>query len=108
MKTIFVVSLVLFAATAFAQTAAVLPNQAQILELPDHPQHAAPHAMATEQPIVGGSSDTYSYAQGEQPLWEFGPISQPVPLGDVARAYRKEKDKANAPKAEFVFEKQGS
>ena len=108
MKTTFVILFVLLAATAFAQTAAVLPNQVQIVEVPDHPLHAGPHAMATEQPIVGGASDTYTYAQGEQPLWEFGSLSQPVPLGDVARAYRKEKEKANTPKAGFVFEKQGS
>jgi hypothetical protein len=39
-------------------------------------------------------------------LWEFGPVSQPTPLGDVARAYRKEKSVAK--KAELVLEKQGS
>ncbi len=111
MKTTFVILFVLFvllAATAFAQTGSVLPNQVQIVELPDHPLHAGPHAMAAEQPIVGGTSDTYTYAQGERPLWEFGPVSQPLPLGDVARAYRKQKEQANAPKAGFVFEKQGS
>jgi hypothetical protein len=91
MKTIFVVLFVLFATAAFAQTASVIPNQVQILELPDHPLHAAPHAMATESPIVGGDANTYTYAHGERPLWEFGPVSVPVPLGDVARAYRKEK-----------------
>jgi hypothetical protein len=62
------------------------------------------HAMATESPLVGGGS--YTYAQGERPLWEFGPVSEPTPLGDVARAYRKEK--LAAKKAEIVFEKQGS
>lgn len=108
MKTIFVVMFVLFATAAFGQTAGAISSQAQVLELPDHPQHAGPHAMATESPLVGGDSNTYSYAQGERPLWEFGPVSQPVPLGDVARAYRKEKEKATAPKAEIVLEKQGS
>jgi len=108
MKTIFVVMFILFATAAFAQTAGVLPSQVQVLELPDHPLHAGPHAMATETPIVGGDASTYTYAHGEQPLWEFGPISVPVPLGDIARAYRKEKEKVNAPKAGIVFEKQGS
>lgn len=108
MKTIFVVMFVLFATAAFGQTAGAISSQVQVLELPDHPLHAAPHAMATESPIVGGDANTYSYAQGEQPLWEFGPVSVPVPLGDIARAYRKEKEKANVPKAEIVFEKQGS
>jgi hypothetical protein len=105
MKTIFVVLFVLCATAAFAQAGAV-SSQPQVLELPDHPLHAGPHAMATESPIVGGDAGTYTYAQGERPLWEFGPVSVPVPLGDVARAYRKEK--ATAPKAEIVFEKQGS
>jgi hypothetical protein len=104
MKTTFVVIFVLFAATAFAQTASVLPNQVQMLVMPDHIQHAEQHDMATERPLVGGGG--YSYAQGERPLWEFGPISRPIPLGDVARAYRKQKE--NARKAEIVFEKQGS
>ena len=62
--------------------------------------------MASETSIIGGSPNTYTYAQGERPLWEFGPVSQPTPLGDVARAYRKEKVAAR--KAEIVFEKQGS
>jgi hypothetical protein len=107
MKTTLLVLFILCAATAFGQIAGgVLPSQPQILELPDHPQHAALHEMAQEHPLVGGSPSTYGYAQGERPLWEFGPVSTPVPLGDVARAYRKEK--LTAKKAEFVFEKQGS
>lgn len=62
--------------------------------------------MASESSIIGGSPNTYTYAQGERPLWEFGPVTQPTPLGDVARAYRKEK--VTARKAEIVLEKQGS
>lgn len=62
--------------------------------------------MATETPVAGGAADAYGYAQGEQPLWEFGPVSQPVPLGDIARAYRKEK--MTGKKAEILLEKQGS
>jgi hypothetical protein len=106
MKTTFVVFFVLFAAAAFAQTAAVLPNQVQMVVMPEHPLHAEQHDMAAERPLVGGGG--YSYAQGERPLWEFGPVSQPVPLGDIARAYRKEKEQTHAPKAGVTFEKQGS
>lgn len=62
--------------------------------------------MACESPLVGAAADTYSYAKGERPLWEFGPVSEPVPLGDVARAYRKEK--LTGKKAELILEKQGS
>lgn len=74
-----------------------------VYQVPDHPQHAETHAMATEQSVVGGSA--YTFAHGERPLWEFGPVSVEPSLGDVARAYRKEK--LTAKKAEFVFEEQG-
>ncbi len=93
------------AASAFGQVATSIPMQAQPLQMPEHVQHAEQRQMATERSLVG-STDTYTYAQGERPLWEFGPVSVPVPLGDVARAYRKEKQVAK--KADIVFEKQGS
>lgn len=91
---------------AFGQTASGLSSQVTPIQMPDHPQHASYNRMASERPLVGAGPDTYSYAQGERPLWEFGPVSQPVPLGDVARAYRK--DKQTAKKAAVVLEKQGS
>jgi hypothetical protein len=107
MKTTFLMLLILSAATAFGQsTASVLSNQPQILRMPDHPMQAEQHSMATEHSLVGGGQGTYTYAQGERPLWEFGPVSEPTPLGDVAREVRKQK--LAAKKAEFVFEKQGS
>ena len=104
MKTTLFVLVILCAAAAFGQNGGVLSNQAQIFQFPEHPQHAALHEMAKEQPLVGGSS--YTVEHGEVPLWEFGPVSEKPSLGDVARAYRKEK--VNAKKAEIVFEKQGS
>jgi len=103
MKTTLFVLFIFCTAAAFGQ-AAVLSNQPQVIQSPSHPLHADTHPMATETPLVGGGG--YTYAQGERPLWEFGPVSQPTPLGDVARAYRKEK--LTAKKAEIVFEKQGS
>jgi hypothetical protein len=106
MKTAFVALFVLLASAAFAQVGGSISSQAQMFTMPEHLEHATMHDMATEQSLVGGSPNAYSYAQGERPLWEFGPVSQPVPLGDVARAFRKEK--MTAPKAQFVFEKQGS
>lgn len=106
MKTIFVVLLMLCAASCFAQYSSV-SAQAQPVAVPDHPQHADIHDMAQERPIVGGGPGAYSYAQGERPLYEFGPVGPPpTPLGDVARAYRKEKQAVK--KAEVIFEKQGS
>jgi hypothetical protein len=110
MKITMIVLSILFAGlwtgSAFGQTGvSVLSNQPQVIESPSHPLHAETHAMATETPLVGGGG--YTYAQGERPLWEFGPVSEPpTPLGDVARAYRKEKQSAR--KAEIVLEKQGS
>src|SRR5580693_6875551 len=103
MKIALFVLFILCTSAAFGQAGvSVLPSQPQILQSPSHPQHAEMHAMATESPLVGGGG--YTYAQGERPLWEFGPVSVPTPLGDIARAYRKEKLAAN--KAEFVLEKQ--
>ncbi|HVN21216.1 MAG TPA: hypothetical protein VMU05_20690 [Dongiaceae bacterium] len=107
MKTLVIAALVLCSAAAVGQVgAAALSSQVSPIQITDHPQHASYTHMAGESPLVGGAADTYSYAQGERPLWEFGPVSEPVPLGDVARAYRKEK--LTARKAGLVFEKQGS
>lgn len=105
MKTLLLACIILCAVTALGQ-AGSLSSQAVPLQFPDHPQHASLGAMACEHPLVGGAPDSYSYAQGERPLWEFGSVTEPTPLGDVARAYRKEK--LTAKKAEVVLEKQGS
>jgi len=105
MKITLFVCFALCAASAFGQSA--LSSQPQIIQPPSHPLHAELHAMGAETALVGGG--TYTYAQGERPLWEFGPpLPAPAtaPLGDVARAYRKEK--AAARKAGIVIEKQGS
>src|SRR5215471_9232145 len=106
MKTTLLALIILCAATALGQTARLIPNQPEIVHVPDNPMQAEAHAMATEHSLVGGGPDTYTYAHGERPLWEFGPVSEPVPLGDVARAYRKEK--LTARKATKILEKQGS
>jgi len=101
---LFVFFVALCSTAAFGQ-AAVLSNQPQVIEPASHPMHAEMHDMAPERALVGGG--TYTYAQGERPLWEFGsPYPEPAPLGDVARAFRKEK--MSAKKAEKILEKQGS
>lgn len=105
MKTAFFAIVILCSAAAFGQAGA-LSNQVTPLQMADHPQHASFSSMASEHPLVGSSSDSYTYARGERPLWEFGPVTVPTPLGDIARAYRKEK--STAKKAEVVLEKQGS
>jgi hypothetical protein len=105
MKITLFLLFILCTAAAFGQAGVfALSSQPQVVQSASHPLHAELHEMATESPLVGGGG--YSYAQGERPLWEFGPVSQPTPLGDVARAYRKEK--LAAKKAEIVLEKQGS
>lgn len=106
MKITVFVFLILCTAAAFGQSAPTVSSTPQPAIFTEHPLHAGPHAMGTEEPIVGTTSDAYSYAHGEVPLWEFGPISQPTPLGDVARAYRYQK--STAKKAGVVLEKQGS
>ncbi len=109
LSVLFIILCTAFCTTAaFGQIgAAVLSNQPQIIESTSHPLHADRTPLATEHPLVGGGPETYTSAHGERPLWEFGsPSPEPPPLGDVARAYRKEK--VAAKKAEFVLEKQGS
>ena len=105
MKTALFVLLILCTASALGQSASVTSGNVSSLVMNGHPEHASQHDMAQEQSLLG-SCNPYTVAQGERPLWEFGPVSQPVPLGDVARAYRK--GKPTAKKAEIVLEKQGS
>lgn len=107
MKNILLVVMVVGAASACFGQAAAISSEPSPIMMTSHPQTAAQHSLAQERSLVGGGPSTYAYAQGERPLWEFGPfLPPPTPLGDVARAVRKEK--AAAKKADFVFEKQGS
>jgi len=102
MKTTIIALCFLCASAAFAQNAPVLPNTPQPLQMADHPQHASEHAMAQESSLLGCSA--YSYAQGERPLSDFGgTLKQETPLGDIARAFRK--DHTSAARAAKVSEK---
>jgi len=88
MKITLIALCLLCATAAFGQSAGILVNNPQPTVFTDHPLHATQHAMAVVSSLLGSSA--YSYAQGERPLWEFGPVKpQEVPLGDVARAYRQ-------------------
>jgi hypothetical protein len=100
MKTTLFVLCLLCATAALGQSVggSVLSNEVQVLRLPDHSQHAAQQPMAQEQNLRENFS--YTYAQGERPLWELAPVSHEVPLGDVARMLRKEHFAAK--KADFV------
>ncbi len=99
--TIFALCFLCATAAAFGQTASVQSNNPQPLQMSDHPQHASQHAMAQESSLLDASA--YSYAQGEQPVVDFGTLPRETPLGDIARAYRKEH--ATVPKAVKVLEK---
>ncbi|HEY6336878.1 MAG TPA: hypothetical protein VIW68_00140 [Candidatus Sulfotelmatobacter sp.] len=102
MKTTLCLIFLLCATAAFAQSAPVLSNQANIIQIPDHVQHASQHDLAQSESLLEQSA--YTYAQGERPLWEFGPAGPPpVPLGDLARAARKEH--AHDKKAQIIWEK---
>jgi hypothetical protein len=102
MKTaIFAICFLCATGAAFGQTGSVLSNTASPVQMPDHPQHATEHAMARESSLLTTSS--YSYAKGEVPLAELGSLPYETPLGDVARAYRKEH--ATVAKAVKAFEK---
>jgi len=88
MKKILFALFFLCATVAFGQTASVRDNNPQPTEFTDHVQHASLHAMGQESSLLGGSA--YSYEHGERPLWEFETVKTVTPLGDTARALRKE------------------
>lgn len=91
MKTVFCLFCVFFASAAFGQNvagASVLSNEPFRITVPEHPQHASQKTMLAEQSLLHAS--TFTAAHGERPLWEVAPVKEEVPLGDVARAYRKE------------------
>jgi hypothetical protein len=102
MKTTIIGFCLLCATAAFAQSAPLLSNTPAPIVMSEHPLRATEHAMAQETSLLSGMSP-YTYAKGEVPLAELGSLPYETPLGDVARAYRKEH--ADAPKATVVLDK---
>jgi hypothetical protein len=99
--TIVALFLMVSASLAFGQSGgAVLNAQPSLLTLPSHPAQATYKSLALERVLTEKSA--YTFAHGERPLWEVAPVSEEVPLGDIARALRDEHLKA--PKAQFVKE----
>lgn len=98
--TIFALCFLCATGAAYGQSASVLSNNPQPLQMAGHAEHAAQHAMAQETSLIGGSA--YSYAKGEVPLAELGSPIYYTPLGDLAREAKKEH--ASDPKAVKVFE----
>ena len=92
MKTALFGLFFLCAATAFGQSVGggALSAQVSVLEFPSHDQRATQMPLAHEQNLLEHSN--YYYAQGERPLWEVQSLSRShaVPLGDIARAFRKD------------------
>ena len=105
MRTILCTLCLLCGAAAFAQQSApVLPNIPQPMVMTEHPQRAYQHSMRQETSLLDTS--VYTYAQGEVPLSELGSLEQETPLGDVARAFRKERAASAPTKPVKVLEKQ--
>ncbi|MFZ0540419.1 MAG: hypothetical protein WBQ87_14790 [Candidatus Sulfotelmatobacter sp.] len=102
MKTTIIVFCLLCATAAFGQNGPILNNNATPVVMTEHPQRASEHALAPETSLLSGMSP-YTYAKGEVPLAELGSLPCETPLGDVARAYRKEH--AEVPKATIVLDK---
>ena len=91
MKSIIFALCFLCSAAAFAQVGgSSISGRAQPLSFDYSPQHAARQPMAEPQNLTDSSASTYTYGQGERPLWEVAEEKHEVPLGDSARALRKE------------------
>lgn len=103
MKLLFSLALGVFCGTAaFAQSLGGSPANApaQMLTMSGSPQRAVQTGMAQPQDLLERSGTTW--AHGELPLWEVMPEKTPdPPLGDVARALKKEH--ATAKKATKIW-----
>jgi hypothetical protein len=102
MKLTLGVLFLLCASAAFGQAAGASALSAQpiVIQMQSHPQHASYMPLGQEQYLAEKS--TYTFAQGERPLWEVAPVNSEISLGEVARALREAHLKAR--KAEFVRE----
>jgi hypothetical protein len=104
MKTALVVLCFLGATAAFGQSIGGSVGAAPVtstVQMANHAEHASQQPLGQELSLLEHSN--YFYAQGERPLWEVQPLSksQPMPLGDVARAFRKDHELAK--KADIVL-----
>jgi hypothetical protein len=101
MKTTFLILCLLLTTAVFGQNGSSVSSQPIPYQPPSHPEHAAVHALAAEQYVLGGTS--YLSAQGERPAWDLPQAPSPSPsLGETARILRHEHAKLK--KARFVFE----
>jgi hypothetical protein len=101
MKIILVLSCIFFASLTWGQASlSVMNGQPQPLHQASNPKHASQVPMSREESLL--SSGAYTSGKGERPLWEVAPPSHTTPLGDVARALKKEHEAAR--KATFIRE----
>ena len=100
MKTAIFLVCLLCAGAAFGQYGGGYAPVQSSFHVPDDSVRAFSQPMSVEQNLRGNNSLTS--AQGEMPLWEV-PQPHEVPLGDIARAFRKEH--ATAKKARLVLVK---
>jgi hypothetical protein len=98
MKTTIFALCFLCATAALGQT--YLNNDAHPTEFSSHVEHASQPGMARSQNVMEQSS--WFHGQGQRPLWEVQPAARTIPLGDIARAVRKEHTAAK--KSTIVWE----
>jgi len=81
---------ILGSSAAFAQAASrsSVSAQTQQYVFETHPEHASRQALRSSEELNG--NEVMIYAQGERPLWEVATPVHEVPLGDSARALRRE------------------
>ena len=93
MKTTIFALCFLCATAAFGQSISYsVSSRSQPLQIDSNPLHASPQPLAQAQNLFDSTSATYTYAQGELKLWEVATETHEIPLGDSARALRKEHD----------------
>jgi len=110
MKTIFLIPLLLLLGVgAFGQCCQSTfggggPQMESAWAPPDHSLRAEPHGLSAERDLRehGG----VSMARGELAAWEVLSPAVEIPLGDVARDYRKAH--ASARRARIVWEQVGN
>ena len=102
-KNLIAVCFVLCAGACLAQSAGVgstLSNEPQMLVMPSHQATASERALSTGKNLFTGSGSVS--AKGERPLWEVAPNNVPVPLGESARALKKQHGEAKKAQVTWV------
>ncbi len=99
MKTSLFLLLFLCATVALGQSIGGPVTQG--LQFASHADHASAHEMAASQDLWGSASGVH-IEHGELPLWEVAPKIHETPLGDVARAQKKEHEAVK--KAKVVWQ----